>query len=87
MSQCMTKPTRWPVHPAKTQFSLGIWSDAQADIRPGWSESSLGAQDILLVLSVQAKILKFGISLMKKKDNKKCLSDTPPPPPPRSNGQ
>ena len=28
----MTKPTKWPVHPAKTQISLGI---------PVWSESSL----------------------------------------------
>ena len=24
MSQCMTKPTKWHVHPAKTQISLGI---------------------------------------------------------------
>ena len=31
----MTKPTKWFVHPAKTQFSLGI--------RPVWSESSLPA--------------------------------------------
>ena len=29
----MTKPTKWHVHPAKTQISLGI--------RPVWSESSL----------------------------------------------
>ena len=29
----MTKPTKWPVRPAKTQISLGI--------RPVWSESSL----------------------------------------------
>ena len=29
----MTKPTKWPVRPAKTQIGLGI--------RPGWSESSL----------------------------------------------
>ena len=31
----MTKPTKWPVRPAKTQISLGI--------RPVWSESSLSA--------------------------------------------
>ena len=31
----MTKPTKWPVHSAKTQISL--------DIRPVWSESSLSA--------------------------------------------
>ena len=32
----MPKPTMWPVHPAKTQISLGI--------RPVWSEYSLCAQ-------------------------------------------
>ena len=31
----MSKPTKWHVHPAKTQISLGI--------RPDWSESSLSA--------------------------------------------
>ena len=31
----MTKPTKWPVHPAKIQISLGI--------RPVWSGSSLSA--------------------------------------------
>ena len=36
MSRLMTKPTKWPVCPAKTQISLGI--------RPVWSESSLCAQ-------------------------------------------
>ena len=36
MSRLMTKPTKWHVHPAKTQMSLGI--------RPVWSESSLCAQ-------------------------------------------
>ena len=58
--QSMTKPTKWHMHPTKTQISLGI--------RPIWSESSLcaqcvakdpsscgqqrlGAQVILLVLS------------------------------------
>ena len=35
MSCCMTKPTQWPVCPAKTQISLGIL--------PVWSESSLRA--------------------------------------------
>ena len=35
MSRLMTKPTKWPVRPAKTQISLGI--------RPVWSESSLSA--------------------------------------------
>ena len=36
MSWLMTKPTKWPVHPAKPQISLGI--------RPVWSESSLCSQ-------------------------------------------
>ena len=36
LSQSKTKPTKWPMHPAKTQISLGI--------RPVWSESSLCAQ-------------------------------------------
>ena len=35
MSRLMTKPTKWPVRPAKTQLNL--------DIRPVWSESSLSA--------------------------------------------
>ena len=34
-SVSMTKPTKWPVRPSKTQISLGM--------RPVWSESSLGA--------------------------------------------
>ena len=38
MSRDMTKPTKWPVRPAKTQISLGI--------RPVWSESSLCAQKV-----------------------------------------
>ena len=64
---------KWPVHPTKTQFSLGfclfwfasslcdIWVNKDprllhADsedwsVRPVWSESSLGTQVILLVLS------------------------------------
>ena len=37
LSRRMTKPTKWPVHPAKTQISLGIY--------PVWSESSLCAKD------------------------------------------
>ena len=36
MSRLMTKPTKWPVHPVKTQISLGI--------HPVWSESSLCTQ-------------------------------------------
>ena len=35
LSSSITKQTKWPVHPAKTQISLGI--------RPVWSESSLCA--------------------------------------------
>ena len=35
MSLRVTKPTKWPMHPVKTQISLGI--------RPVWSESSLSA--------------------------------------------
>ena len=35
LSHCITKPTKWPVCPAKTQISLGIC--------PVWSESSLSA--------------------------------------------
>ena len=35
MSRLMTKPTKWHVHPANSQISLGI--------RPVWSESSLSA--------------------------------------------
>ena len=70
MSRSMTKPTKWPVRPAKTQISLGIcpvWSEsllcahwvakdpsflhADREDWSDWSESSLGAQVILLVLS------------------------------------
>ena len=36
LSRIMTKPTKWHVHPAKTQISLGI--------RLVWSESSLCAR-------------------------------------------
>ena len=35
MSQSITKPTKWQMHPAKTKISLGI--------RPVWSECSLSA--------------------------------------------
>ena len=35
MSHLMTNPTKWHVHPAKTQISLGI--------RPVWSGASLSA--------------------------------------------
>ena len=35
LSHCMTKPTKWLTHPAKTQISLGIF--------PVWSETSLSA--------------------------------------------
>ena len=35
LSLCTTKTTKWSVHPAKTQISLGI--------RPVWSESSQSA--------------------------------------------
>ena len=74
MSCSMTKPAKWPVHPAKTRISLCIcpvWQSllsawrkvgslathkahSEDSIRlggcPGWSESSLGARVILLVL-------------------------------------
>ena len=36
LNHSMTKPTKWHMHPAKTQISLGI--------HPDWSESSLCAQ-------------------------------------------
>ena len=39
MSRLMTKPTNWPVRPAKTQISLGF--------RPVWSESSLSLSRLL----------------------------------------
>ena len=75
----MTKPTKWHVHPAKIQISLGIcpvwsvsslfawrkfgslanhWVHSEDSDQPGhlgrcpgWSESLLGANAILLVLS------------------------------------
>ena len=33
----MTKPTKRPVRPAKTQISLGIWADVQADLSLRWA--------------------------------------------------
>ena len=36
MNCCMTKSTKWPVHPGETQISLGI-------LCPVWSESSMSA--------------------------------------------
>ena len=42
MSRIVTKPTKWHVRPAKTQISLGI----------RWSESSLGAHAIFLLLFI-----------------------------------
>ena len=39
LSRLTTKPTKWPVRPAKTQISLGT--------RPVWPESSLCAQRIV----------------------------------------
>ena len=54
MSRLMTKPTKWHVRPAKTQITRKTRT-AKTLIRlsgcPGWSESSLGAHFILLVLS------------------------------------
>ena len=41
LSRLMTKPTKWSVHPGKTQISL--------DICPVWSESSLCAQCVAKV--------------------------------------
>ena len=43
MSHLMTKPTKWSVHPAKTQISLGIC--------PVWSESLLCTQWVVKDLS------------------------------------
>ena len=63
----MTKPTKWPVHPAKIQISLGIrriWSESSRCAH--WitkdqrflhtdSEYSLGAHGTMLVLSCGAQ--------------------------------
>ena len=45
LSRLVTKPTKWHVHPAKTQISKGI--------RPVWSESSLCAWRKLRSLATQ----------------------------------
>ena len=45
MNRRVTKPTKWPVRPAKTQTHLGI--------RPVWPESSLSAWRKLLSLATQ----------------------------------
>ena len=64
-SKSMTKPTKWPVCPVWSESSLSAWRrvgsfssypwNAQrrpwSDWCPGWSETLLGAQIILLVLS------------------------------------
>ena len=55
LSWSITKPTKWPVHLAKTQISLGI--------RPVWSESSLSAKEELypwLSLECTAKTDRLG---------------------------
>ena len=65
MSQSMTKLTKWPVHPAKTQISLSsggeqrLWS-------PGWSESLLDIWAILLDFSWGSSVMdahswKYGV--------------------------
>ena len=54
MSRRMTKPAKWPVHPAKTQTSLGI--------RPDWSVFTvclMVTQTILLVLSCCGSYLEL----------------------------
>ena len=52
MSHLMTKPTKWPVPPAKTQISLGI--------RPVWSESSLFTWVLNYLLSAQLRLIRLG---------------------------
>ena len=81
MSQCMTKPRKWHVHPAKTQISPVLsesavhmtkpWIrsyplSAQQILRSGWSKSSLGAHAILLVLSCTGSYLSFRHLLIHK---------------------
>ena len=39
MGHLMTKPTTWSVLPAKTQISLGLRQDAQADLSLHWVHS------------------------------------------------
>ena len=89
LSCSMTKPTKWPVRPAKTDqpghppslirvFAIHmkkawvlsyllsaqrrLWSDCRC---PGWSETSLGAQVILLVLSCSGSF--FFLSFLSRK--------------------
>ena len=56
LSQCMTKPTKWHVQPAKIQISLGIC--------PVWSESSLSAwrkaRAPSYPLSAQRRLIRLG---------------------------
>ena len=49
------KTNKWPVHPTKTQISLGI--------RPVWSESSLGAQ-VICWFCHSAAHFKVGVSFV-----------------------
>ena len=59
MNHLMTKPTKWSVHPSKTQSDQNYYlirvfpehSMGRLNGCPGWSESSLGTHAILLVLS------------------------------------
>ena len=52
LSPLMTKPTKWSMHPAKTQISLIRLCECQ-----GWSESLLVAYVILLVCREAAQML------------------------------
>ena len=55
MSRLMTKPTKWPVRPAKTQISLGI--------RPVWSEFAVRMKKALVFnypLSAQWRLIGLG---------------------------
>ena len=58
MSHLVTKPTKWHVHPAKTQISLGI--------RPGWSESSLGAQSLCWFCHEAAHIVMINWTFLQR---------------------
>ena len=55
MSQCMIKPTKWCVFPAKTQISLGIhpvWSVFAVSIKKAWVLS--------YILSAQHRLIRLG---------------------------
>ena len=52
MSCLMAKPTKWSVHPAKTQISLGI--------RPVWPESSLSAWRKLPIEHTAKTLIRLG---------------------------